>query len=139
MTETFTNVFEALESDIEIIENLRIKSELMIAIENYIKINKLTQKKAAKLMSVSQPRISDLVRGKIGLFTIDMLVNMSAKAGLKIKFSVDFENVSDDTEIHKDVTTSTVGTYREGSAVTYAGKQNQKVISTSVGLSNWMQ
>ena len=59
-------------------ENLKIRASLMRAIEKYIAGKKLTQAQAAKLMNVSQPRISDLIRGKIHLFTIDMLVNMLA-------------------------------------------------------------
>ena len=59
-------------------ENLKIRAALMRAIEKYIADKKLTQSQAAKLMQVSQPRISDLIRGKIHLFTIDMLVNMLA-------------------------------------------------------------
>ncbi|QDQ41180.1 XRE family transcriptional regulator (plasmid) [Legionella geestiana] len=59
-------------------ENLKIRASLMRAIEKYIDDRKLTQKAAAQLMRVTQPRISDLKRGKIELFTIDMLVNMLA-------------------------------------------------------------
>lgn len=47
-----------------------------------------TQVRAAQLMGVSQPRISDLSRGKIGLFTIDALVNMLAAAGAELRISV---------------------------------------------------
>jgi predicted XRE-type DNA-binding protein len=59
-------------------ENLKIRAALMRFIEKYIVEKKLTQAQAAKLMNVSQPRISDLICGKIHLFTIDMLVNMLA-------------------------------------------------------------
>jgi len=59
-------------------ENLKIRASLMRAIEKYINEKKLTQAEAAKMMHVSQPRISDLKRGKIERFTIDMLVNMLA-------------------------------------------------------------
>jgi len=69
-------------------ENLRIRSRIMIALTRYVQDRKLTQLGAAKLMGVSQPRISDLVRGKIGLFTIDTLVNMATAAGLRVEFAV---------------------------------------------------
>jgi len=59
-------------------ENLKIRAALMRAIEKYITEKNLTQNDAAILMRVSQPRISDLMRGKIEKFTIDMLVNMLA-------------------------------------------------------------
>lgn len=58
--------------------NLKIRAALMRVIEKYISEHELTQAQAAKLMQVSQPRISDLKRGKIERFTIDMLVNMLA-------------------------------------------------------------
>jgi predicted XRE-type DNA-binding protein len=56
----------------------------MMALTEYVQDRKISQAGAAKIMGVSQPRVSDLMRGKIGLFTIDTLVNMVAAAGLKI-------------------------------------------------------
>jgi predicted XRE-type DNA-binding protein len=58
-------------------ENLRIRSELMTQLEKLIEREGLTQTAAARLLGVSQPRVSDLVRGRIELFSIDMLVNSS--------------------------------------------------------------
>jgi predicted XRE-type DNA-binding protein len=69
-------------------ENLRIRAKLMMALTGYVQERKITQSRAARIMGVSQPRISDLVRGKIGLFTIDTLVNMVTAAGLKIDVDV---------------------------------------------------
>ena len=69
-------------------ENLRLRAKLMMALTAYIQKKKLTQAAAAKAMSVSQPRISDLSRGKIGLFTIDTLVNMLTSAGLKVDLDI---------------------------------------------------
>ena len=69
-------------------ENLRIRAKLMMALTGYIQERKITQARAAKIMGVSQPRISDLVRGKIGLFTIDTLVNMVTAAGLKVDVDI---------------------------------------------------
>jgi predicted XRE-type DNA-binding protein len=65
-------------------ENLRIRAKMMVALTDYIQERKITQSRAASIMGVSQPRISSLVRGKIGLFTIDTLVNMVTAAGLKV-------------------------------------------------------
>ena len=75
---TTGSIFDDLGFDEPEAENLKIRAALMRSIERYINQNKLTQAQASKLMKVSQPRISDLVRGKIDLFTIDMLVNMLA-------------------------------------------------------------
>ena len=78
------NVFRDLGfSDAEA-ENLRIRSELMARLRSLIEKEGLTQARAARLLGVSQPRVSDLVRGKIDLFSIDALVNMLARAGLRV-------------------------------------------------------
>lgn len=69
-------------------ENLRIRAKMMMALTGYIQDRKITQARAAKIMGVSQPRISDLMRGKIGLFTIDTLVNMVTAAGLKVDVDI---------------------------------------------------
>jgi predicted XRE-type DNA-binding protein len=69
-------------------ENLRIRSRMMMALIAQIQDKKLTQARAARIMRVSQPRISDLMRGKIGLFTIDSLVNMLNAAGLKVNLEI---------------------------------------------------
>jgi predicted XRE-type DNA-binding protein len=69
-------------------ENLRIRAKMMMALTDYIQGRKITQSRAAKIMGVSQPRISSLVRGRIGLFTIDTLVNMVTAAGLKVDVDI---------------------------------------------------
>lgn len=64
--------------------NLKIRSDLMIEIIRTVRGRGLKQKKAAQLFGVSQPRISELMRGRIGEFTIDSLVNMLGHAGIRI-------------------------------------------------------
>jgi predicted XRE-type DNA-binding protein len=61
---------------------------LMLEIRKYIQENKMTQKEASLKMGVTQPRISDLMRGKIDLFTIDMLVSMLEKIGIDVEVSL---------------------------------------------------
>jgi predicted XRE-type DNA-binding protein len=75
-------------------ENLKIRAALMNAIEKYIEDKKLTQSEAAKLMGVYQPRINDLLQGKIDKFTIDMLVNMLAKVHVSISLVINGEVVA---------------------------------------------
>ena len=82
------NVFEDLGFGHEEAEHLRIRSALMAAIVKLIKVRNLTQSSAAVLFGVSQPRISDLVRGKIDLFSIDTLVEMLAKADVRVEVRV---------------------------------------------------
>lgn len=69
-------------------ENLRIRAELMMELDKYIRRADLTQAAAAKRFGVSQPRVSDLIRGKIDVFSIDMLVNMLARVGKKVDLKV---------------------------------------------------
>jgi predicted XRE-type DNA-binding protein len=82
------NVFRDLGFSPKEAESLRLRAELMIQLGRLIKARKLTQKSAAKLFGVTQPRISDLMRGKIDLFSIDMLVNMLARAGMRLDFRI---------------------------------------------------
>ena len=60
----------------------------MMALTDYVREKKISQSRAARIMDVSQPRVSGLMRGKIGLFTIDALVNMIAAAGLKVDVDI---------------------------------------------------
>ena len=84
----YKNVFDAIETDPAAAENLKIRSKLMNELIRFIDHGNLTQSQAAELFEVSQPRISDLVRGKIDKFTIDMLVNMLARTGKHVKVKV---------------------------------------------------
>jgi len=78
------NIFADIGFPPEEAANLKLRSDLMIAIETIIQDNKLKQTEAAKLFGVSQPRISDIKRGKIDEFTIDSLINMLAHAGIRV-------------------------------------------------------
>lgn len=69
-------------------ENLRIRSAMMRSLVSFIREKRLTQVRAAKLLGVTQPRVSDLMRGKIHLFSIDNLVVLVAAAGLRVDLKV---------------------------------------------------
>jgi predicted XRE-type DNA-binding protein len=88
ITRSTGNVFEDLGFPKEEAENLKVRSTLMAIIRTIITEEGLTQARAAKLFGVTQPRISDLVRGKIELFSIDALVNMVAASGRHVDVSV---------------------------------------------------
>ena len=83
------NIFADLGFPAEEAENLKIRSSLMIAISRIIEERGLKQTEAAELFGVSQPRISDLARGKMEVFTIDSLVNMLTRAGFRVQVSVE--------------------------------------------------
>jgi predicted XRE-type DNA-binding protein len=78
------NVFRDLGFPDTEAENLRIRSDLMARLRKLIEDEGLTQARAARLLGVSQPRVSDLVRGRIDLFSIDTLVTLLAKAGIRV-------------------------------------------------------
>ena len=86
---TAGNVFDDLGFDEAEAANLKIRAALMRAIEEQLEKTGLTQAQASKLLGVSQPRISDLKRGKMHLFTIDMLVNMLTKMGKPVHLVID--------------------------------------------------
>ncbi|HDZ73807.1 MAG TPA: XRE family transcriptional regulator [Aurantimonas coralicida] len=85
---SFSSVWDAIEATPQEAVNMKLRSSLMIALERHIHSQSWTQAQAAKRLGVTQPRISDLLRGKINLFSLDMLVNMAASAGLHIEMQV---------------------------------------------------
>ena len=89
VTKSSGNVFIDLGFPAEEAENLRIRSDLMCQVIHVIESRSLTQKEAADLFGVTQPRVSDLVCGKGDLFSIDMLVKMLAAAGIRVSLTVE--------------------------------------------------
>ena len=65
-----------------------LRSILMTTLKNHLTRTEMNQAQAAKLFAVTQPRVSDLIRGKINLFGLDALVNMTTAAGLRIEMRV---------------------------------------------------
>ncbi len=84
----FSSVWDAIEDTPEEAENMKLRSVLMTALKNHLTRAEMSQTQAAKLFGVTQPRISDLMRGKINLFGLDALVNMATAAGLHIEMRV---------------------------------------------------
>ena len=87
-SERFASVWDAIEDTTEAAENMKLRSVLMIALKGQITRTGMSQAQAAKLLGVTQPRVSDLMRGKINLFALDALVNMATVAGLRIELRV---------------------------------------------------
>lgn len=84
----FSNVWDALEDSAQEAENMKLRSVLMRDLKNYIDRTNMSQAEAAKKFDVTQPRVSDLMRGKINLFGLDSLVNMASAAGLHVEMRV---------------------------------------------------
>jgi predicted XRE-type DNA-binding protein len=84
----YASVWDAIEDTPGEVANMKLRSSLMRALEAQVRAKGLSQTQAAKLFGVTQPRVSDLMRGKINLFGIDALVNMAATAGLLVEMRV---------------------------------------------------
>lgn len=78
----FSSVWDAIEDTPQQAASMRARSELMMNLTEVIRERGMTQSDAAELFGVTQPRISDLMRGKINLFSLDTLIDMAATAGM---------------------------------------------------------
>jgi predicted XRE-type DNA-binding protein len=85
---SYASVWDAWEDDPIKIENLKMRSELMIAINNKIVKDKLNQSEAAKRLAISQPRVSALSQGKIDVFRLDTLVNFAHRLGMHVSIKI---------------------------------------------------
>jgi predicted XRE-type DNA-binding protein len=78
----FADVWDAIEDTPQQAASMRVRSELMMGLTEVIREKGITQGDAAALFGVTQPRVSDLMRGKINLFSLDTLIDMAATAGM---------------------------------------------------------
>ena len=83
------NVFEDLGFDAEEAAHLKIRADLMLDLRQYIQDRGWTQAEAAAFFGETQPRISNLMKGEISRFSIDKLINMLARAGLRVRFEIE--------------------------------------------------
>jgi len=86
--ETFRSVWDAIEDTPALAENMRLRSSLLMELQEHIRKSGLTQAEAARRLGITQPRVSDLMRGKIDLFSLDTLVNLLSAAGLRVQVVV---------------------------------------------------
>jgi predicted XRE-type DNA-binding protein len=86
--QTFESVWDALEESTEASASMQVRATLMIEVQRYVNEGGLTQIQAAKRLGITQPRLNDLLRGKIDKFSVDALVNMLAKAGKRVSVKV---------------------------------------------------
>lgn len=87
-SQPFTSVWDAIEDTPGDTQNMKLRSGLMVALKNHIARSEMSQQQAARLLGVTQPRVSDLMRGKINLFALDALVNMATAAGLHVQMTI---------------------------------------------------
>ena len=82
------NVFRDLGFGEQEAQNLLLRSELAMWIEDFVKRSGLTQSAAAKQLHITQPRLNALLKGKLELFSLDSLVNVATRAGLRVELKV---------------------------------------------------
>ena len=87
-SQTFDNIWDALELAPEEAANMRARSDLIIAIQETVATWSLKQADAAKRLAVSQPRLNDLLQGRISKFSLDALMNIASRAGLAVRIEV---------------------------------------------------
>lgn len=86
--QTFASVWDALEETAEAAANMRLRSELAVAVCGAIREWKITQAQAAARLSVTQPRLNDLLRGRLDRFSLDALIALAERAGLVIRMDI---------------------------------------------------
>lgn len=88
MSQEYKNIWDAIEDDPIKSANLRLRSQLMMEVSEYVKQSGLTQTEAAEKLGTTQPRLNDVLKGKIDKCTVDRLVNMLAAIGYRVNLKV---------------------------------------------------
>ncbi len=88
------NVFKDLGFAPDAAANLQLRSDLMIQLRKRLTALGATQRETAQLLDVSQPRVSDLVRGRIDRFSVDMLIKFLGKVGAEVRLTVRTKSVA---------------------------------------------
>jgi predicted XRE-type DNA-binding protein len=84
----FDDVWDALEDTPAGAANMTMRSCLLIAIEERVRSWNVTQAEAASRLGITQPRLNDLLRGKIANFSLDTLINLATQAGLSVRINI---------------------------------------------------
>ncbi len=84
----FASVWDALEDSAADAANMQARSKLMIAMRSKIESWKVSQTEAARRLGLAQPRLNDLMRGRIDKFSLDALVNLAGRAGLVVRLQI---------------------------------------------------
>ncbi len=88
VSKSYQSVWDAIEDDPVEAANLKLRSQLMMEVSTYVKSTGLTQSEAAIKLGTTQPRLNDVLKGKIEKCTVDRLVNMLSTVGYKVNLSV---------------------------------------------------
>ena len=88
VTRSGGNVFRDVGFPPEEAEHLLVRADLLIHLEKAIAARNLKQAEIAKVLSISQPRVSDLLRGRLHLFSTDALIDMLARLGIRVRLAL---------------------------------------------------
>ena len=88
-SKTYASVWDALADTPEQAANLRARAELMQKIAGIVKKNRWTQVEAAKRCGITQPRMNDLLRGRVSRFSLDALVNIATSLGRRVRVEIE--------------------------------------------------
>lgn len=86
--QTFENVWDAIENSPAEASNMSMRSSLMIAIEQQVRCWNVTQAEAARRLGITQPRLNDLLKGRISNFSLDTLIELATAAGLSVRLEI---------------------------------------------------
>jgi len=84
----FESVWDALEDTATEAANMRARSALLIALRGRVEGWKVSQTVAARRLGLTQPRLNDLIRGRIDKFSLDALMNLARPAGLSVRLEI---------------------------------------------------
>lgn len=85
---SFNNVWDALEDTPAEAANMSMRSSLLIAIGEQVRSWNVTQAEAARRLGITQPRLNDLLRGRIANFSLDTLIRLAGLAGLSVRLDI---------------------------------------------------
>lgn len=85
----FTNVWDALEDNSAMAASMTMRSDILIVLRQQIETWKVTQAEAARRLQITQPRLNDLLRGRIAKFSLDALVDLAERADIHVRLRID--------------------------------------------------
>jgi len=85
---TFDSVWDAIEDSRDVAEAMKARAEIMRALQKTVRSWGLSQSDAARRLGITQPRLNDLLRGRIDKFSLDALFDLASRAGLKVSIKL---------------------------------------------------
>jgi predicted XRE-type DNA-binding protein len=84
----FANVWDALEDNSAMAASMTMRSDILIVLQQQIATWKITQAEAARRLQITQPRLNDLLRGRIAKFSLDTLIDLADRANIQVRLQI---------------------------------------------------